>query len=79
MENSQSGTERMRLITLSKAHMMTRLADERYFEKVMQAINEKKDDEFLEICHAVGIPKEMALNLWRIFMARDTLYADTWM
>lgn len=79
MDSSESGIERIRLRTLSKAHMMTRLADERYFEQVMQAINEKKDEEFMAICHAVGIPKEMALNLWKILLARDTLYADTWM
>jgi hypothetical protein len=59
--------------------MMTRLADERYFEQVIQAINEKNDEEFIGICQAVGIHKEMALNVWKILMAKNTLYADTWM
>jgi hypothetical protein len=78
-DSESNKIEQMRLKTLNNVSMMLRLTDERYFNKVMAAIEKKDDATFLEMCKIVGIHKEMGINIWKILQGRDLYYADTWL
>ena len=55
-----------RAIALDRAFIASRLLDEKYFPRVMNALNkaEKGEAIFKAICNDAGIPKEMQEPLW---------------
>jgi hypothetical protein len=72
MENeSKDHVDPIRAQVLDKAMVSSRLLDERYFDRVVAAVKDNKENDFNNICEEANIPSEMWHFLWEI--ARKTL------